>query len=519
MPDRNLILVLGDQLTAGRGALRQAVPGRDHVLMAEVAQEATYVPHNRHKIAFLFSAMRHFRDALEEAGYTVIYRTYDEGISSLTAALDDALRGGDYARIACCEPGEYRVMDTLSSWAGERGYTLEWVEDDRFLCSRDQFAEWAEGRKSLRMEFFYRTMRKRYNILVDTDGQPAGGKWNYDAENRSGWRGKDTPPERRVLEQDAITREVIALVNEHFPDNPGDLTRFPYGVTAAEADTALAFFIDHCLPLFGRYQDALADGEPWLYHSLISMYLNAGLLDPLEVCLRVEAAWREERCELAAAEGFIRQVLGWREYVRGVYWLHMPQYAQRNALGATNPLPAWFWDADTDMACLRQALGQSLELGYAHHIQRLMVIGNFALLAGLDVKAVCAWYLAVYVDAYEWVELPNTLGMALHGDDGLMASKPYAASGKYIQRQGDHCRNCRYRPDRVTGEGACPYNSLYWAFLDRHAAGFSNNPRMALALRNWERKEPAERRAILAWADTELQRLLRSTGAGLNCQG
>jgi deoxyribodipyrimidine photolyase-related protein len=508
MPDRNLILVLGDQLTAGRGALREAVPGRDHVLMAEVAEEASYVPHNRHKIAFLFSAMRHFRDVLEHEGFTVIYHAFDEGIQSLTAALDEALSDEKYARITCCQPGEHRVLEGLSSWADKRGHTFEWVEDDRFLCSRDQFAEWTEGRKSLRMEFFYRVMRKRHGILVDDDGKPTGGKWNYDADNRSGWRGKDTPPERTAPEPDGITREVIDLVNAHFPDNPGDLTRFPYGVTAAEAEEALTFFIDQCLPLFGKYQDALADGEPWLYHSLISMYLNAGLLDPLDVCRRVESAWREQRCELAAAEGFIRQVLGWREYVRGIYWLQMPEYAQRNALAATAPLPDWFWNAETDMACLHQALAQSLDLGYAHHIQRLMVIGNFALLAGLEVKAVCAWYLAVYVDAFEWVELPNTLGMALHGDDGLMASKPYAASGKYIQRQGNHCRDCHYRPDKVTGKGACPYNSLYWAFLDRHAARFSHNPRMALALRNWERKSPDERGAILAWADAELERLL-----------
>lgn len=507
MPDRNLILVLGDQLTPGRAALAGARPGVDAVLMAEVAQEAGYVPHNRHKIALIFSAMRHFRDALRDAGFKVIYRSYDEQVASLTDALDEVLSNQDYAAVHCCEPGEHRVETALSTWAKQRGQTLTWIDDDRFLCSRADFADWAKGRKSLRMEYFYRSMRKRYGILMDADGQPEGGQWNYDAHNRSGWRGKDSPPQRHTPIPDTITRDVISLVEHHFPDNPGDLSRFPYGVTAAEADQALAFFIDQCLPLFGKYQDALAEGEPWLYHSLVSMYLNIGLLDPLTVCQQAESAWRDGRCELAAAEGFIRQVLGWREYVRGVYWLHMPEYAQRNALQASTPLPAWFWDADTDMACLRQALRQSLELGYAHHIQRLMVIGNFALLAGLDVQAVCEWYLAVYVDAFEWVELPNTLGMALHGDDGLMASKPYAASGKYIQRQGDHCKGCRYRPDKVTGDGACPYNSLYWAFLDRHAVRFAANPRMALAMRNWERKDADERRAILAWAEAELQRL------------
>jgi (6-4)DNA photolyase len=508
MSASQLILVLGDQLSLGRGALRGSDPARDVVLMAEVAEEAQYVPHNRHKLAFIFSAMRHFRQALEAAGYRVIYRQLDEGVHSLAPALEEALQTGDFNQLRICESGEYRLNQHLKRWMESAEVSVDWVEDDRFLCSHSRFAAWADGRKTLRMEYFYRDMRKRYGILLDIDGKPEGGRWNYDAENRSGWRAADTPPSRPLAAPDQITKDVLAMVECRFPDNPGDLSQYYLGATAEDAQSALSYFLDQGLPLFGKYQDAMASGSPWLFHSLISMYLNVGLLDPLEVCLAVENQWRKGQCDLASAEGFIRQVLGWREYVRGIYWLHMPDYGNSNGLAAKRPLPDWFWSAETDMHCLQEAIGQSLDLGYAHHIQRLMVIGNFALLTGLDVRAVCEWYLSVYVDAFEWVELPNTLGMALHGDGGIMASKPYAASGKYIQRQGDYCKHCVYKPNKMTGEGACPFNSLYWAFLDRHSDQFTANPRMALAMRNWERKSSADRQSILSWAERETVRVL-----------
>jgi deoxyribodipyrimidine photolyase-related protein len=357
------------------------------------------------------------------------------------------------------------------------------------------------------MEYFYRVMRRKYGILLDTQGKPEGGTWNYDNENRRGWRNRDTVPERPAIEIDTITREVIELVSREFAEHPGDLDAFYLAVTAEQANVQFQWFLDVALSGFGRYQDGLAEESPWLFHSLISMYLNIGLLDPLRVCRDVEAAWREGRCDLAAAEGFIRQVLGWREYVRGIYWLTGPEYARRNALKAHRPLPEWFWNGETDLRCLQRALNQTLELGYAHHIQRLMVIGNFALLTGLDVQQVCAWYLAVYVDAFEWVELPNTLGMALHADGGLMASKPYAASGKYIQRQSNHCGQCRYDPGRLTGPGACPFNSLYWHFIHRHAPQFRGNPRLTLTTRNWDAKPREEQTSILTWAEVELERL------------
>jgi len=507
MDSKTLVLVLGDQLSLNNPALRNAKPQVDTLLLAEVAEEAQYVRHNRHKLVLLFSAMRHFAELLRAQGFTVIYRQFDEGVASLTQACTEALAAlPEVTQLRVCASGEYRVEQIIGSWPQQLGVSVDRLEDDRYLCAIAQFKAWAKDRKQLRMEYFYRDMRKQYGLLLD-DGEPCGGKWNYDAENRMGWRNQEPIPRRPDVSPDDITREVIEQVRAAFPHNPGDLDQFRLAVTHTEAQAQFDWFCEFGLAQFGRYQDALAEESPWLFHSLVSMYLNCGLLEPLAVCQQVEQAYRLGHCSLAAAEGFIRQVLGWREYVRGVYWLLMPEYAQRNTFGAKRPLPDFFWDGDTDLRCLQQGLSQSLDLGYAHHIQRLMVIGNFALLAGLDVEAVCAWYLAVYVDAYEWVELPNTLGMALHGDHGAMASKPYAASGKYIQKQGNHCAQCRYNPSKTTGADACPYNSLYWHFIDRHQEYLGRNARMGLILANWRKRDATERAAIVRWAETVLDKL------------
>lgn len=504
---RRLILVLGDQLTPGRGALRDADPERDVLVMAEVREEATYVRHNRHKIALVFAAMRHFAGEMRDAGFRFLYYRYDQGLKTLRDAVTSALAQSGAGELLYCEPAEHRLRQTLAGWRLPVSVTE--VPDDRFLVPREAFEEWADGRKSLRMEYFYREVRRRYGILVDEDGKPEGGRWNFDAENRQGWRNDTTIPERPGPGIDETTREVLQLVDDAFPDNPGDLDRFSYATTRKGAEAQFHWFVEHGLPRFGQFQDAMAESSPWLFHSVVSMYINTGLLDPLAVCRTVEDAYRNGHCELAAAEGFIRQVAGWREFVRGIYWREMPGYARRNVLRARRQLPEWFWTGEVDLQCLSVALRQSLDLGYAHHIQRLMVIGNFCLLAGFDVEEVCAWYLAVYADAFEWVELPNTLGMALHADGGLMASKPYAASGKYIQRQGDHCRNCAFSPNKITGEGACPYNSLYWRFIARHEERWSSNPRMGLPVKNWQRKTGDEQKAILEWADSSLRALCR----------
>jgi deoxyribodipyrimidine photolyase-related protein len=503
-----LRLILGDQLSLANPVLVNADPKRDWILLAEVSEEASYVPHNRHKIVLIFSAMRHFSAELRERGFKVIYRSFEEGVPSLYAAAEAGLKESSAQAVLVTAPGEHRLLVDMQSWESKLGVTVLLQEDDRFLASRDDFESWASGRKQFRMEYFYRDMRRRYRLLLNEEREPEGGKWNYDAENRGGWRAQITVPERPAVAIDDITREVIALVDQCFSSNPGDLSQFRLAVTAAGAQSQLDWFCEHALRDFGNYQDALAEESPWMFHGLISMYLNIGLLEPLAVCEQVEAAWRDGHCSLAAAEGFIRQILGWREYVRGIYWHAMPGYAERNTFEAKRALPPWFWTADTDMRCLSQALSQSLELGYAHHIQRLMVIGNFALLAGLDVTEVCQWYLAVYVDAFEWVELPNTLGMALHGDHGLMASKPYAASGKYIQRQGNHCKACRYDPKQTTGEGACPYNSLYWHFIDRHQDYLTKNARMGLIVGAWKKRDASYRKAIVDWGDRILATVL-----------
>ena len=506
MNSKNGILILGDQLSWRHPLLLDAAPADTVIILAEVAEEATYVRHNRHKIALIFSAMRHFAQALEARGFTVQYSRLKDNVPSLLAACEQARDSWSLTALHICEPGEYRLAAQMTSWEQALDISVTVHEDTRFLSSRADFALWAEGRKQLRMEYFYRDMRKRYRLLMEGE-QPEGGKWNYDADNRQGWRGQTDIPERPAPILDAVTREVIEEVEAAFPTNPGDLSTFRWAVTAEDAEKELVWFCEHALPHFGSYQDALAEASPWLFHGLISMYLNCGLLEPLPVCERVEAAYRRGHCSLAAAEGFIRQVLGWREYVRGLYWLKMPDYGELNALDATRKLPDWFWTGETQMRCLSRAIKQSLDLGYAHHIQRLMVIGNFALLAGLDVQAVCDWYLAVYLDAFEWVELPNTLGMALFADGGIMASKPYAASGKYIQKQGDHCQACPYDPKQVTGDRACPYNSLYWHFIDRHSDSLSQNPRMGLIMGGWRKRVAADREAVVDWGEQMLQRL------------
>ncbi len=517
MTDCDLVLVLADQLGFDNPVIEAARPGVDVVLLAEVAEEAHYVPHNRHKIVLLFSAMRHFAKQLTEHGFEVRYIALSDGVSSLEAAcltaLSDGLSGeqvgpaaGRFGGVRVCEPGEWRLLSTMREWSDRFGLPVDIVDDSRFLASMDDFNRWADGRKQLRMEYFYREMRKRYQLLID-DGGPSGEKWNYDADNRLGWRNQADIPDRVDVEPDAVTREVIAEVEAAFPNNPGDLSQFRLAVTHEDAQAQFDWFCRNALKDFGRFQDALPEESPWVFHSLISMYLNCGLLQPLAVCRRVESEWREGRCELAAAEGFIRQILGWREYVRGIYWRYMPEYAERNTFNATRPLPDFFWTGETDVRCLQVALRQSLDLGYAHHIQRLMVIGNYALLAGLHVASVCEWYLAVYVDAYEWVELPNTAGMALYADEGAMASKPYAASGKYIQRQGNHCKQCRYDPNKTTGPGACPYNSLYWGFIDRHQDSLAENARMGLILANWRKRSPADKTAIVEWAGSLLEEI------------
>ncbi|MEJ1157576.1 cryptochrome/photolyase family protein [Prosthecomicrobium sp. N25] len=491
-----LRFILGDQLGRGLSALRDLAPG-DVVLMAEVADETVYVPHHKQKIALVLSAMRHFAADLAAEGIEVDYVRLDDPANSgsFTGELARAVACRRPVRVVVTEPGEWRVQRMIEGWETAVGLPVEIRPDDRFLCSRDRFARWAEGRKSLRMEFFYREMRRETGFLME-GGEPAGGRWNFDAENRKSLPAGQRPPPRRRFEPDAITREVLALVAARFPGHFGDLEPFGWAVTRADALEALEHFVEACLPLYGDYQDAMKAGEPFLYHAVLSPYLNLGLLDPGEVCLAAETAWRRGAAPLNAAEGFVRQILGWREYVRGIYWLRMPGYAATNHLGAGRPLPWFYWSGETAMACIAEVVAETRRNAYAHHIQRLMVTGNFALLAGLAPAEVEAWYLAVYADAYDWVELPNTHGMVLHADGGLMASKPYAASGAYIDRMSDYCAGCAYDPAVKTGPRACPFNLLYWNFLMENRPKLSANPRLAMPYRTLDRMTDSRRATI-----------------------
>lgn len=499
----NLILILGDQLSHRLSALEGADKDNDLVVMAEVHSEASYTNHHKKKLVFVFSAMRHFADALEEDGWRVHYQLYhpDNPAQSIEQVIAELAREYQPERVITTECGEWRLHEQISRWHKTLGIPVEIRPDTRFVCNIDEFARWAEGRKQLRMEFFYREMRKKTGLLMTSEGQPEGGQWNFDTDNRKKWAGKPPAPAPFREEPDAITTEVIELVNEYFSEHFGTTGNFHYAVTAEQAQEALAHFVDFALPCFGDYQDAISDNEDWLFHSILSPYLNTGLLDPMEVCEEAVRAWHAGRAPLNAVEGFVRQIIGWREFVRGIYWLLMPGYARENRLGNSRELPWFYWTGDTKMRCMHKAIDATARNAYAHHIQRLMITGNFALLAGVKPEAICDWYLAVYIDAFDWVELPNTLGMVMHADGGYLGSKPYAASGKYIQRMSDHCQNCHYRVQDATGDRACPFNSLYWHFIDRHREDFANNPRMTMMYRNWDKQKPERREALRARAD------------------
>jgi deoxyribodipyrimidine photolyase-related protein len=493
----DLILVLGDQLNRDSAAFDGFDAARDVVWMAEVAEESTVVWSSQPRTALFLAAMRHFAQALRDEGLPLDYTRLEDGVPTLAEALTRAIARHRPQRLVLAAPGDWRVLQALRGVAQAQGLPLDLRDDRHFYATVRDFAAHAKGRRQLRMEYFYREMRRRHRVLMDGD-EPCGGQWNFDADNREAFPASGPPPvpPPAHFEPDAITQEVIALVRRRFAGHPGSLDRFGWPVTPAQAKQALDRFVEQRLPDFGRWQDAMWPGQPWLWHAHLSAALNLKLLDPRAVVGAAEAAYRAGRVPLASAEGFIRQVLGWREYVRGIYWTQMPGYATRNELGATAPLPPWYWTGETDMACLRDALRQTLALGYAHHIQRLMVTGLFPLLLGVDPDAVHAWYGAVYVDAVDWVERPNTLGMSQFADGGVMASKPYIASGAYLQRMGGHCAGCRYRPDRRTGADACPFTVLYWDFLARHEARFRNHPRLALQVKNLARVSPAEREAI-----------------------
>jgi deoxyribodipyrimidine photolyase-related protein len=500
-----LVLVLGDQLTPDLAALKAADRDRDVVVMAEVMGEGTSVPHHPQKIALILAAMRKFAAALTAEGWRVQYSRLDDPGNSQTIQGELLRRASacGATEVLATKPGEWRLVQDLQ----DLPLPVTMLPDDRFLCSEPEFAAWADGRKQLRMEWFYRDMRRKTGLLMEGD-KPAGGQWNYDHDNRKPAQRDLLRPRPRDFPPDPVVEEVLDLVKEKF-DHFGRLRPFRWATDRAGALAALQDFVADRLPAFGAEQDAMLEGEPYLSHSLLSPYINLGLLGPLEVCQAVEAAWQAGKVPIAAAEGFIRQIIGWREYVRGIWALQGPGYLSGNALGHARPLPPLYWGAETKMACMAAAVGQTRELAYAHHIQRLMVTGNFALLAGVDPAKVHEWYLSVYIDAFEWVEAPNTLGMSQFADGGILGSKPYVSSGAYIDRMSDHCGSCWYRVKDRTGDRACPFNLLYWDFLVRHRERFRSNPRMGQMYRVWDGMGADHRQAVLAGAERVLERLDR----------
>ncbi len=491
-----LRVVFGDQLSHDIAALKDMDRLADRVLMMEVISENTQAPHHKQKIVLVLSAMRHFAEELRQSGVQVDYVSLEDedNTGSLTGELERAVARGAPSRVILTSPSEWRVRNEVRQWADACAVNVEVREDDRFFASHARFAAWAKGRCGWRMETFYREMRREHDVLMDAN-EPAGGQWNYDPDNRKRLPPRIVPPSRRRFEPDATTREVMALVERRFSNHFGRLDAFGWPVTRSDALAALDDFITHALPSFGDYQDAMKAGAPFLFHALLAPAMNYGLLGPREVCRAAEQAWRAGQAPLNAVEGFIRQILGWREYVRGVYQTLMPDYAHSNALQATRRLPDLYWTGRTDLRCLSETISATAEYAYAHHIQRLMITGNFALLAGVRPDEIERWYLIVYADALEWVEMPNTLGMAVYADGGQMASKPYAASGAYIDKMSDYCAGCAFDVKQKTGPKACPFNYLYWAFLIRQQPRLGGNPRLAMpyrTLQNWSAERKAD---------------------------
>jgi len=501
---RRLVVVLGDQLNADSAAFDDFDPRRDAVWMAENQREAADLPCHQQRLVLFFSAMRHYRDAQRDRGLTVHYHAItsdpaqDRGAGFAEILAEDVKRLKP-EQLVVVQPGDWRVLAELERAADHAGLDLTVLPDRHFYCSLDQFRDWAGGRKSLLLETFYRWMRKDRGVLLDDQGEPVGGAWNFDRANREVFPkegpGRIKPPRR--FQHDDTTREVIDLVRQRFADHPGDAEGFDLPVTPGQAGDSLRDFIDRRLPTFGDYEDAMWTDEHFLYHSRLSAPLNLKLLDPRRCVEKAVEAWEQDDAPINSVEGFVRQILGWREFIRGVYWLHMPQYAERNALRCDDrDVPEAFWTGQTDMNCVAHAMRSVLDHGYAHHIQRLMVLGQLALLLGVHPYRFHQWHMAMYLDAVDWVSLPNALGMSQYGDGGIVGSKPYCASGAYIHKMSNYCEGCRYQHNKALGDDACPFTTLYWDFLARHEKRFAGNNRMALQLRNLEKKDADERRAI-----------------------
>lgn len=502
-----LRLILWDQLSHEISSLQNIDKKKDLIVFLETLHEATYVRHHLKKLVFLFSAMRHFAEELIHQGFTVHYTTIAQQELSLTSGLQKVLEQFSLQKILVTQPGEHRILKEIESWQKLFKKPVEICEDTRFFCNQNDFKQWASKRKTLLMEQFYRFIRKKSGLLMDDALHPIGGMWNYDKENRTPYK-KDIPKlEPYKVKPDAITKAVIKEVKAHFPTHFGEVEPFWFAVTRKEALKAFDRFLQEALPYFGSYQDTMSQEDSFLYHSVLSHYINCGLLGPQEVCKGVEKAYFEKKVPINSAEGYIRQLIGWREYIRGIYWLKMPLYPKNNFFGANRPLPQFYWTAETKMNCLRRVVEQTIKEAYSHHIQRLMITGNFALLTGILPEEICKWYLIAYADAHEWVELPNTLGMSQFADGGLLATKPYISSGSYINKMSNFCSDCHYDVNKKSGKEACPFNYLYWDFLIRHEEKLKKNARMRVAYQLLKKFPPDKKKQIRSDASKFLKEL------------
>ena len=492
---RHLVLVLGDQLSPRSSALADFDPGSDAIWMAEVDEEATHVWGHKTRLVLFFSAMRHFRDQLTAMGLRVLYHelspdpSRDRGASFLDLLRKDLPHLKPH-RVVMTSAGDHRVQADIERATAESGVPLEVRPDNHFCCSLEEFTDFTSGRRRTILEDFYRWMRRKHSVLMDQSGNPAGGRWNFDSENRERPPAAGLPslPAMPRFPPDGVTREVVKLVEYRFARHPGHCSEFDLPVTREDALRLLDDFVKNRLPLFGPYQDCMWRGEPFLYHSRLASALNLKLIDPWECIHAALKSHASKPVPLPSLEGFVRQILGWREYIRCIYWRHMPGYQFMNHLEHTHPLPSFYWDGSTDMACVQDCMRQLLKHGYTHHIQRLMVLGLFALLYGANPAGFHQWHMAMYADAVDWVSLPNALGMSQYADGGIVGTKPYCATGQYIDRMSNYCLACPYDPIDVLGATACPFTTFYWDFLDRHAERLEGNPRMTLQLRNLKRR-------------------------------
>ena len=507
---RNLILILGDQLDHTSAAFEDFDADNDVTWMAEVEEETTHVWCHKLRVALFLSAMRHFRDELRKKDRTVEYHELQKQPSkdrgrSFGEILRKDVKRLKPGRLVVVQPGDLRVQTLLQNCADNLGIELEIRADPHFYSSPEEFAEYADGRKSLLLEYFYRDLRKKHDILMADAKQPEGGQWNFDHDNRESF-GKSGPgeiPQPKTFRPDAVTKDVVDLVEHRFAEHPGNLNHFTLPVTRRQAKAFLKHFIDNILPNFGKWEDAMWTDEAFLYHSRLSAPLNMKLLNPRECVDAAVQAYRTGKAPLNSVEGFVRQILGWREFIRGIYWLKMPEYLELNHFDHQRELPSFFWDGETEMNCVKQSMQHVIDHSYSHHIHRLMVLGNFAQLWGVHPRLFHEWHMAMYVDAIDWVSLPNTLGMSQFGDGGIVGTKPYCSSGNYINKMSNFCKGCRFDYKKRVGEDACPFTTLYWEFMDRHYDLLKDNQRMKFPIKNLEkmRKKPDEMTEIRDRAD------------------